>query len=97
MKKIIRNNKWCSNKWCSNKWYNNKLDFSINVIFDVGHNKIKVIIQCDIETRIKDSFEKFSNKIGKSKNSFTFWKDDIKLALDDVRKIKIIIYDLGNL
>ena len=73
------------------------MDFSINVIFDVGHNKIKVIIQCDIETRIKDSFEKFSNKIGKSKNSFTFWKDDIKLALDDVRKIKIIIYDLGNL
>ena len=69
------------------------MDFPINVIFDVGHNKIKVTIQCDIETRIKDSFEKFSNKIGKSKNNFTFQKDDIKLALDDVRKIKDIIYD----
>ena len=54
------------------------MDFPINVIFDVGHNKIKVTIQCDIETRIKDSFEKFSNKIGKSKNNFTFQKDDIK-------------------
>ena len=71
----------------------NQMNFPINIIFDVGPNKRKVTIQCDIETRIKESFEKFSNKIGKSKNNFTFWKDDIKLALDDVRKIKDIIYD----
>ncbi len=71
----------------------NQMDFPINVIFDVGPSKRKVTIQCDIETRIKESFEKFSNKIGKSKKNCTCSKDDIKIGLDDVRNIKDIIYD----
>ena len=67
----------------------NESDTKINIRFYMANgNRINIV--CDNGTKIKDVFEKFSNKINKPKHNFFFLCKGENLDLNDNRKIKDI-------